>query len=401
MAPPTSSPTDVAGPALVDSARGWRNVGAAFVSMFVVFGVAYSFGAFFAPMSEEFGTGSGATSAVFSITAFCYFALGSVSGWAVDRVGPRPVLLVGAAALGIGLLATAQVEALWLGYLSYGLGVGVAVACGYVPMVAVVGGWFERRRGVALGLAVAGIGVGTLAIAPLAALLIERVGWRTTFVVFGVVGAVALVGCALVATKPPEHDGDVPPPLRRLVRTPAFVWLWVSALLLSSALFVPFVFLPAFATDLGVASVAAATLVGLIGMASVVGRLATGVLADYLGRIRTYQACVAIMAASYLVWLTAPSYWALVAFTIVLGVGYGGWVALGPAVVAELFGLRGLGRLVGLTYTAAAVGSLAGPPLAGVIIDATGTYRWAIAVSLALASGAFLVLLPLRRPAAA
>lgn len=386
-------------PAEVDSSQAWRNVGTAFVSMFVVFGVAYSFGAFFTPMAEEFDAGSGATSAVFSITAFCYFALGSVSGWAVDRVGPRPVLLVAAVALGAGLLATAQVQTLWLGYLSYGLGVGVAVACGYVPMVAVVGGWFDRHRGVALGLAVAGIGVGTLAVAPLAALLIDGVGWRTTFVIFGVVGAALLAGCALVATKPPEPAGDVPLPVRRLVRTPAFVWLWLSGLLLSSALFVPFVFLPAFAADLGAASVAAATLVGLIGMASVVGRLVTGALADRLGRVRTYQGCVGIMAVSYLVWLAAPNYGVLVAFTLVLGVGYGGWVALGPAVVAELFGLRGLGALVGMTYTAAAVGSLVGPPLAGLIIDQSGTYRWAIVVSLALATAAFLVLLPLRRAA--
>lgn len=384
---------------MLDSPQAWRNVGAAFVSMFVVFGVAYSFGAFFTPMAVEFGAGSGATSAVFSITAFCYFALGSVSGWAVDRIGPRPVLLVAAAALRIGLVATAQVEALWLGYLSYGLGVGVAVACGYVPMVAVVGGWFERRRGVALGVAVAGIGVGTLAVAPLAAVLIGAVGWRTTFVVFGVVGAALLVACALVATKPPEHDGDVPPPVRRLLRTPAFVWLWLSGLLLSSALFVPFVFLPAFAADLGVGSVAAATLVGLIGMASVVGRLATGALADRLGRVRTYQGCVGIMAVSYLVWLAAPGYGMLVAFTLVLGVGYGGWVALGPAVVAELFGLRGLGKLVGMTYTAAAVGSLAGPPAAGLIIDLSGTYSWAIVVSLALATASFAALLPLHRAA--
>ena len=82
---------------VLDSASGWVTVAAAFVSMAVVFGVAYSFGAFFAPMAAEFGTGSGATSLVFSITACCWFLLGSVSGRAVDRFGPRPVLLVGAA----------------------------------------------------------------------------------------------------------------------------------------------------------------------------------------------------------------------------------------------------------------------------------------------------------------
>lgn len=89
--------------AAVDSAAGWVAVGAAFVAMTAVFGVAYSFGAFFAPMAAEFGVGSGATSLVFSITACCWFLLGPVSGRAVDRFGPRPVLLVGAAALAGGL----------------------------------------------------------------------------------------------------------------------------------------------------------------------------------------------------------------------------------------------------------------------------------------------------------
>src|SRR3990170_4017915 len=82
----------------LESAAAWVSVGAAFASMAAVFGVAYSFGAFFAPMAAEFGTGSGATSFVFSVTAFCWFALGSVSGRAVDRFGPRPALLVGALA---------------------------------------------------------------------------------------------------------------------------------------------------------------------------------------------------------------------------------------------------------------------------------------------------------------
>jgi MFS family permease len=113
-----------------------------------VFGVAYSFGAFFASMSDEFGAGSGATSAVFSLTAFSYYLLGSVSGRAMDRLGPKPVLLVGALAMLVGLSLTAAVDRLWLGYVTYGLGVGVGVACGgrvrtSSPSYA---GWTRTRR---------------------------------------------------------------------------------------------------------------------------------------------------------------------------------------------------------------------------------------------------------------
>lgn len=142
--------------------RRWVTVAAAFVSTFTVFGVAYSFGAFFDSMADEFGTGRGLTALMFSVTTALYFGGGVVSGRFADRYGPRPVMVVGTVSLGLGLLATSAVGSIWLGYITYGLGVGTAVACGYVPMVAMVGGWFERRRTTALGIAVAGIGAGTL-----------------------------------------------------------------------------------------------------------------------------------------------------------------------------------------------------------------------------------------------
>jgi MFS family permease len=380
-----------------DSAEAWRNVAVAFVSMFVVFGVAYSFGAFFAPMAAEFGAGSGATSLVFSITAFAYFMLGSVSGRAVDRFGPRPVLVVGGLAMGTGLALTAGVDRLWLGYVTYGLGVGIGVACGYVPMVAVVGSWFVRRRGAALGVAVAGIGLGTLAVAPLAAELIERHGWRTTYLLFGVASAVLLGICALLATPPPRAPGDVSArPFQEVVRTAGFWPLYLSLLFGSLALFVPFVYLPPFAAELGASSVAAAALVGVIGMASVAGRLVIGALADRFGGVRTYQACFALMAGSFALWLVAGSYPTLVAFAVLLGLGYGGFIALNPAVIAAVFGLRGLGGVIGLSYTSAALGALVGAPAAGTLIDATGTYTWAVGAAMAAMTAALAILLQLR-----
>ena len=122
-----------------------------------------------------------------------------------------------------------------------------------------------------------------------------------------------------------------------------------------------------------------------------------GALADRLGRIRTYQACYAVVAASFPIWFLAGSYGALLAFAVVLGIGYGGWIALQPAVIAEIFGLRGLGGVVGLVYTAAGFGALLGPPLAGVLVDVTGGYGAAIVVSGVFAAGSFVALLPLGR----
>lgn len=383
----------------MDGRSGWITVAVAFTSMAVVFGVAYSFGAFFAPMAAEFGTGSGATSLVFGVTACCWFVLGSVSGRAVDRFGPRPVLLVAALALGAGLLVTAAVRDLWVGYLTYGLGVGVAVACGYVPMVAVVGAWFERRRAIALAVAVSGIGIGTLAGAPLAAALIDAVGWRQTHVVFGIGGAALLLVCALVVRRPPAPTSGPSMPVGELVRTVAFRSMYAATLLSSLALFVPFVFLPATALALGASAVAAAALVGVIGVSSVVGRLAMGTVAERFGRIATFRASFAVLGSSFAIWFVAGSYPVLVVFAAVLGVGYGGWIALQPAVIAELFGLRGLGGVVGLVYTSGGIGALLGAPVAGLLVDVTGGYGWAIVFAGVCGVGSFLALIPLRGPA--
>src|SRR6266851_8461054 len=117
-----------------DSARGWRMVAAAFVAMFTVYGVAYSFGAFFKPMAAEFGAARSATSAIFSVTVLIWGLLGPVCGHLSDKYGPRIVVATGALAIGLGLALTAIIDRLWFSYLTYGLGVGVGIACAYVPM---------------------------------------------------------------------------------------------------------------------------------------------------------------------------------------------------------------------------------------------------------------------------
>jgi MFS family permease len=374
-------------------------VGATFLSTFTVFGVVYSFGAFFDSMADDFGTGRGATALMFSITTAWYFGLGLVSGKAADRFGPRPVMLVGAAALGIGLIATSRVESIWWGYVTYGIGAGTAVACGYVPMVATVGGWFERRRTLALGIAVAGIGAGTLACAPLANALIGAYGWRTSYVIFGIGGTALLLLAAAGAHRPPVVVGQGPVDLRAVIRQRAFAALYLGALLGSMALFVPFVFIKSYATDQGIDSGLAATLVGIIGASSIVGRLGLGALGARFGSVRLMQASFGSMAFSYVLWLVAGGSFAmLVLFTVVMGVGYGGFIALSPAVVATLFGTVGMGAVLGASYTAAGIGGLIGPPIAGELIDRV-SYSAAIVFAMVLTALATLVLLalPVRR----
>jgi len=364
--------------------------------MFICFGVVYSFGAFFDPMSSEFKTSSSATSAIFSITTFIFFTGGIFSGMAADRFGPRPVLIFGGFVMGLGLYLTSLVNSLWVGYITYGFGVGVGVACGYVPMLAVVGAWFERRRAAALGVAVTGVGLGTLVAAPLAAALISHYGWRQTYVIFGISSVIGLILCGYLTPRPPASAGQQSGlRLRELVKVPAFGYMYFAGFFITLALFVPFVFLASYARAQGIDDVTAASLVGIIGGASIAGRLGFGALGDKISRMRLYQSTFMIVAFSYLVWLfSSHSFTLLMVYAVLLGGGYGGFIVLSPAVAVEIFGLVGLGTILGATYTAAGIGGLLGPTLAGYLIDKTGSYSAAIIAAMIFAFFGFLLLIP-------
>ena len=358
----------------LDSARGWLVVAAAVMSTFATFGIGYSFNAFFASMSEEFNVGKSSTALFFSLTVSLSFVFGLFTGRWADKVGPRKVLVAGAASLVAGLGLTALAPSIWFGYATYGLGVGFAMACGYVPMVACVGGWFQRRRASALGVAVAGIGLGTLVGSPLAAWLISETSWRKTYLIFAAGGAsLMLIAASLAAVGPAAVPGAKPRSLLELLKLTKFLYLYVSIVFISFALFVPFVFVGEYATERGVGSVPAAALVGIIGGSSVIGRLGLGSLGDRMDAFKIYLGSFVVMALSHIVWLFAgSSYPALVFYVVLLGLGYGGFIALSPAVTADLFGMEGLGGVIGTLYTAAAIGSMGGPPLAGLFIDQWG-----------------------------
>lgn len=381
----------------VDSGRGWLVVAAAFSASFVVFGVVYSFGVFLKPVAAEFGADSAAVAAFFSITAAVYYALGAFAGRAADRFGPRIIVAAGAAVLGLGLGLTALVREIWVGYLIYGLGVGIGGACCYVPTLAAVGGWFVKHRNLALGVAAAGTGAGTMAVPPIAAALIRHLGWRMTDVIFGAAAAVILFGCAIATGPPPIARSGAPGVRapRNFFRTREFVLLYLSWVLATTALFVPFVFLPAFASDRGAGEVEAASLISLIGGTSIVGRLVLGPIGDRLGVLRLFKITVLMMAISYAIWLFASSYAGLALFAVVLGVNYGSRIAAVPAVLIEYFGVDNLGTTLGVFFTATGLAALLGPPLAGVAVDLSGGYYGGILFALAAGILGFIAILPL------
>ena len=388
VAPIAPKPVAVGGPEgrrarrraeLIDSGKAWWVVVAAVFSTLTAFFVTYSFTTFFGAMSEEFDSGDASTSLLFSLTIGFLFILGLPAGKASDRWGPRPVVLFGAAVLVAGLLLTSRVQRLEVGYLTYGLAVGLGVACCYVPVVSQVTGWFEQRRAVALGIAVSGIGVGTTLGPRLSQALIDEVGWRDAYEVLAVCAAAGfLVAAALIKPAPAMANAETFK-LRTLASSKVFRAMYLSGFLMSLGLFVPFLYLKPYAEDNGIGAGDAALLLSVLGIGSLAGRLLLGTFAGRMGLMRLYQMCFIVLAASFVIWLAAGGSWpALAAFAFVLGVAYGGYVALSPAAAAELFGLVGLGSTLGAMYTAGGFGGLLGPPLAGLLQDTTDTYTWSI-----------------------
>ena len=249
------------------------------------------------------------------------------------------------------------------------------MACCYVPVVSQVTGWFQRRRAAALGIAVSGIGAGTILGPPISQALIDAYGWRSTYQILAGVAAVGFLAAASLIAPAPSMAGAPPVRLGALFRSPLFRAMYIAGFLMSLGLFVPFVFLKPYAETQGVDPARAAVLVSVLGIGSLLGRLVLASFAGVLGVLRLYQLCFVVLAGSFPIWyLGGPSMALLALFAFVLGTAYGGYVALSPAAAAELFGLAGLGAVLGAMYTAGGVGGLIGPPVAGRVFDMTESY---------------------------
>ena len=394
---------------------GWYVVAATFVLLWMGFGAAYSFAAFFPSLRDEFEATRGDTSLVFGIAGFLYFGLGALTGPLADRIGPRPVVMVGVVLAGAGLVLASRAQSLWQVYLTYSLGVGMGVGFIYVPAVGAIQRWFVRKRGSASGIAVSGIGVGTLVTPLLANFLIDQGGWRGAYLTLGIATlAVGLPAAFLLERSPAGRnllpDGDAVGvqtsnlatalgfTLTEALRSRTFWLLYGATLTTGLGLFIPFVHLAPFAKDHGVSAREATLLIGMIGVGSIVGRLAMGPAADRLGRKAALGTTFAVMAGAFCLWLVSSQYSLLVVFSLIFGAAYGGFVALIPALTADYFGGRSVGAILGVLYTGAAFGALVGPPFAGAVFDIRESYAFPIAFGAAMNCIATVCVIRLRPP---
>jgi MFS family permease len=375
----------------MESRRAWVVVWATFVCLAVIFGVSYSFAAFFENFAKEFAAQRADVSWIFGLCGLVYFVLGAGGGMLADRWGPRLVCMTGMVFIAMGLFLTSLAQSLTTVYLSYGLLVGLGIAFVYTPSIACVQPWFNKRRGLASGIASSGVGAGTLILPVVVSYLLTEINWREALQLmsFGVLMIGLTAGFLL--KRAPNLSGNTSGQLPGLtlsaaLKTPSFKWLYMGTLLGAPVMFVPFAHISAAARDAGVPDAQAVGLVGLIGIGSLVGRFAIGWLADRMGRIKTLMLMQGLMGLSYLVWAGAQDPWVFAVFALWFGLSYGSIVSLLPAICMDLFGGRAVSAIIGTLYTGAALGNLLGPVLAGQVFDMTQSYALVIWITLGISA---------------
>lgn len=387
---------------------GYIIVLAGFFVMVLMNGAFYSFGVFFKPMLEEFGWTRAMTSGAYSLNMILWGSLSIITGRLNDRFGPRIVITACGFIFGAGYLLMSRISTLWQFYLFYGVIIAIGLSGCFTPIASTVTRWFTKRRGLATGIVISGIGVGTIIIPPLASQLISIYGWRTSYTILGITTLVLLIISAQFLRRDPEQMGQMPYgedklkpkgsvskiggfSLQEAISTRRFWVLCAVFFCYGFIVHTIMVHIVTHATDLGIAPVVASGILAAIGGISIAGRIGVGSVADKIGNKRSLLVNFFLLAISLLWLLAVRELGAFYLFAAVFGFPYGGLAIFNSLMTAEVFGLKAHGAIMGLVTFVYTTGSAIGPVLAGHIFDITGSYNSAFMVTAALGVAGFIV----------
>jgi MFS family permease len=328
-------------------------------------------------------------------------------GWLSDRVGTRLVVLAGGALLGLGLVLSSRVGALWQLYLTFGAMVGLGAGAFYAPLTATATRWFDARRGVAVALVSSGIGLGVLLIAPLARWLTGLFDWRIAMLLLGDLCWLVVLPLALVIREHPREDLEAErrrasprPGAADVMRTPQFWALALTHFACCAAHSGPIFHMVTHAIDRGVPAMAAASVLGISGLASIAGRVGCGLLADRFGARRVLVVGLGLQATIVLAYLAARDVGAFVGLAMIFGIAYGGVMPLYALVTREYFGEQVMGTAYGAVFLISTLGMGLGSFAGGWFYDQLGSYAWLFLSSAAIGLAAMLLALGFRAPSA-
>jgi MFS family permease len=391
---------------------GWIIIAVTFVTMAIGVNARTAFSLFFPPIIDEFGWERGVTAGAFSFGFVVSAGVSPLIGRLMDRLGPRSVMELGVALMASGLLLAPLTTQPWHLYVTLGVLVGAGSIClGYSGQSLFLPNWFHRRRGLAVGLAFAGVGAGSVTLLPWVQLMIEQTGWRTACTAMGLLVLAVLAPINLLLRKRPEDiglrpDGDAAPSvssvkpvsnvvdpdwagidwtLKRALATSRFWWLATGYF---GGLYIWYavqVHQTKYLLDIGFSPGVAVGALGAVSLLGIPGQILLGHLSDRVGRESIWAASCAGFAICFAA-LIALGHYPTVTLVYVMvlaqgALGYGLTSIMG-AVVVEIFQGKHYGSIFGTIMVAALAGGAAGPLVTGVLHDLSGSYTLAFLIGI-------------------
>lgn len=360
------------------------------VSMNLALGSLYAWSVFVAPLEQEFGWTRAQTSLVYTV-AIVFFALSFiVAGRIQDVKGPRICAAIGGVLVSSGFLLSSFTTSLMGLYIAFGVIVGLGNGFGYATPMPVASKWFPDKRGLVVGIMVAGYGAGSAVLGPLATRLIGSIGWRPTFqILAGLFFVMTMIGTALLENppagyRPPNWQpkagaaGSQDMTTAQMLSSPTFYALWLAYCLGTTAGQLAISQLVPFARSTPFGALAATLVLPVSAVGNAGGRVLSGWLSDALGRLRTLQVMVLLsavaMPALYIWREQATLFFILVA---VVYWCYGTQLSVFATTTADFYGTKNLGMNYGALFTAWGAAGIVGPMIGGRVFDAFGDYRYA------------------------
>jgi len=384
---------------------GWLVVGASVLLLAGFLGTLLSFGVFLKPLQAQFGWSRAATSGAMSLCIAVQGLVGIVMGRFTDRHNMGFVVAIGTLAGAASYLLLSRINALWQFYLCFGVGAGICSGCAFIPVTATVSKWFdEKRRTLALGVALTGVMIGQMVLSPVIDQVISRGDWRWGYVVAAVVVVVCgAPGLVIMSRRPPESSKSGPAHQRprgdaissgargytvlEAAKTPPFWMLIITAFVISCGFYVVMSQIVAHARDVGVAAGQASLVLTFNGVGSVAGGLLAWWFAKRLGHKRTLLIVLLGEGLAMFLFTITKEAWSFFLVVALFGFTYGTASPVRMSMIPPLFGLKSIGTMLGCTTFAWSIGGLVGPYFAGYVHDATGEYLLAF-----LAGGALFVI---------
>ncbi len=368
----------------------------------VAIGAMFSLPVFLRPISED--TGWSVTGISTSMTiGFLAMAVGSMLwGSLSDRFGPRPVVLAGSILLSASLAFASRAATLLEFQAVFGLLVGIATAAVFAPMMAAVTGWFDTRRGLAVSLVSAGMGMAPMTMAPLAGWLVTEQDWRSAMLVIAGVAAALMIPAALLVRRPPALEatpgGDSPDDprgdmtVREAVRSPQFATLMLANFFCCATHSGPIIHTVSYAVTCGIPIIAAVSIYSVEGLSGMFGRIGFGLAGDRYGAKRVLVLGLLAQALGVLAYAFVSGLAGFYAVAVIVGFIYAGTMPLYAVIIRENFPLRMMGTIIGAMAMAGSLGMSTGPVLGGLLFDNFGTYAPMYVASFGLGLVAMLVL---------